>query len=198
MAKVRPPELPLAAIRDMLRWFKAAKVRGVVIGGVAVTLQGYARSTRDLDALVVIDHSALPAFVAGAEEFGFTARVPDPVAFARELRMLLLRHEPTALPLDISLGALEFEERLIERASLIKIRRVNIPVASPEDLIILKAIANRPQDIADVDHLLTANPHVDRSYIRRRLSGFSEILDRPDILDQVETLLALHENRRRR
>lgn len=48
MAEKRPPELPVAAIRDMLRWFKSTDVPGVVIGGVAVSIQGRARYTRDL------------------------------------------------------------------------------------------------------------------------------------------------------
>jgi len=111
--------------------------------------------------------------------------------------MLLVRHQPTNFPLDISLGLIEFEERLIERASPIKIGRLNIPVATTEDLIILKAMADRPQDIADIDHLLTANPHVHRLYIRRVLKEFSRILERPEMHVQFEALLKRHDKRRR-
>jgi hypothetical protein len=189
--------LPLETIRAALRWLRSEKVPGVVIGGVAVVLHGYPRFTRDLDVLVSINHSRLQAFVASSEKCGFTGRVPDVVGLAGSSRMVLLKHQATNFPLDVSLGTLEFEEIVIERASQIKINRINIPVATPEDLIILKAIADRPQDIADIDHLLKENPRVDRRYIRRVLMAFSEILERPDISEQVEMLLARHPTRRR-
>ena len=198
MGKAPPPELPLETIRAALRWLRSEKVPGVVIGGVAVVLHGYARFTRDLDVLVSLNHSRLHAFVASSEKFGFTGRVPDVVGLAGSSRMVLLKHQATDFPLDVSLGTLEFEEIVIERASHVKIHRINIPVATPEDLIILKAIADRPQDIADIDHLLRENPQVDRPYIRRVLTAFSGILERPDISEQVEMLLARHQKRRRK
>ncbi len=192
MAKARPPELPRDAIRDMLRWFKAAKVPGVVIGGVAVSLQGHPRHTRDLVALVVVDHARLPAFVRRAEKFGFTGRVADVLDFSRDTRMLLLRHEASNIPLNVSLGLLEFEEGVISRAALIQLGRLKVPVATPEDLIILKAIAGRPQDLADIDNLLEAHSVLDYSSIRRTLREFNKILELPEIVEQVEALLARH------
>jgi hypothetical protein len=198
VAKERPPELPLAAIRDMLRWFKSARVPGVIIGGVAVSMQGHPRYTRDLDPLVIVDHAELPKFIAGAEKFGFSGRVPDVLEFARETRMLLLQHKVNSYPLGVSLGALEFEVQLIRRASIIGLGRLKIPVATPEDLIILKAIADRRQDQADIENLLAAHSHIDYHHIRRTLAEFSAILDRPDILEQVEKLLVRHENRGKR
>ena len=71
MAEPRPPEMPIAAMRAMLRWFKATKVSGVFIGGVAVSIQAHARYTRDFDALVVVQHAKWPTFVGRAAEFGF-------------------------------------------------------------------------------------------------------------------------------
>src|SRR5258708_11298319 len=100
----------------MLRWFKSAKISGAVIGGIAVSIQGHPRYTRDLDALVVMNDSNWPAFIARAPKFGFSARVSDVLEFARQTRMLLLLHDPSGVPLDVSLGCLAFEEELIERA----------------------------------------------------------------------------------
>src|SRR5262245_65246262 len=126
----------------MVRWFKAAKVPGVIIGGVAVSMHAQPRYTRDLDALVIVRHGDLPRFVARALKYGFSARVPDPIEFARDTRMLLFRHQAKGFPLDISLGALAFEEDVIRRATILKVGTLRIPVAAPEDLIILKAIAD--------------------------------------------------------
>jgi predicted nucleotidyltransferase len=192
VAEVRPPEIPFAAIRDMLRWFKSARVSGAVIGGVAVSIQGHPRYTQDLDALVVLDDSNWPAFIAPAAKFGFSARVPDVLEFARQTRMLLLLHDPSGVPLDVSLGCLAFEEELIERAQPVKLRRLTVPIAAPEDLIILKAVAARPQDLADIDIVLSAGHRLDLGRIRKTVAFFAATLERPEIVKQLELLLARH------
>ena len=198
MAEAAPVELPKAAIRDMLRWFKAAKIPGVVIGGVAVSLQGHARHTRDLDALVVAPESQWPKFLGAATRFGFSGRIPDVLEFARASRMLLMQHDASGIPLDISLGALDFEVETIRRAVSIKLGRLNVPVAGPEDLIIMKAVAGRLQDLADIDNVLEAHLHLDVQRIRATLGEFAEILDRPEIVENFAPLWARRVARRRK
>jgi hypothetical protein len=173
----------------MLRWFKATNVAGAVIGGVAVSIQAHARYTRDLDALVVVHYSKWRKFVERAAAFGFAGRVPDVVEFAGQSRMVLLLHESSGIPLDVSLGALEFEEELIGRATIVKLGRLKVPVAAPDDLIILKAVAQRPIDLADIDALLEAHPRLDLARIRRTVAKFAAILESPEIVTQTEVLL---------
>jgi hypothetical protein len=48
----------LAVLRDLMAWVKAGKVQGVVIGGLAASLLGRPRLTRDVDMLVLADPSA--------------------------------------------------------------------------------------------------------------------------------------------
>lgn len=38
-------------LKDLLSWLKAAKAKGVIVGGVAASLLGRPRFTRDVDAL---------------------------------------------------------------------------------------------------------------------------------------------------
>lgn len=45
MAKAKRPEFPAAELRDVLKWFRATNVSGIVIGGVAVSLLGEPRYT---------------------------------------------------------------------------------------------------------------------------------------------------------
>jgi hypothetical protein len=181
----------------MLRWFKATRVRGAVVGGVAVSIQGRARYTRDLDALVVVPHAKWPKFVERAADFGFVERVSDVLGFASRTRMLLLLHEPSGIAVDISLGALEFEEELIARAANVKLGRLNVPVAGPEDLIILKAVAMRPKDLGDIDLILQAQPRLDLIRIRRTVTRFSEMLEQPEIIEELERLLKRGKKRRK-
>ena len=45
----------LVVLRDLVAWLDAEKVPGVVIGGLAASLLGRPRLTRDVDALVLAD-----------------------------------------------------------------------------------------------------------------------------------------------
>lgn len=59
----------------------------------------------------------------------------------------------------------------------------------PEDLIIMKAVAHRAQDIADVEALLDANPKLNLRRIRKWIKEFSTALDMPDIVNDFEDSL---------
>ncbi len=54
---VEPTELVplLAVLWDLVGWWKAGKVPGVVIGGLAASLLGRPRLTRGVDALVLVE-----------------------------------------------------------------------------------------------------------------------------------------------
>jgi hypothetical protein len=55
-------------------------------------------------------------------------------------RVLLLQHNHTKIDVDISLGALPFEQEMIERAIEFTTPELTVKVATPEDLIITKAV----------------------------------------------------------
>lgn len=181
-------------LADTLRWLRSHKARGVVIGGIAASLLGRARFTRDVDVLIVIDDSEWGELVADASDFGLLGRIPNVLDFARESRVLLLQHDPTSVPVDVTLGALEFERELIERGRNVRLGRMQVPVPSPEDLVILKAVAQRPQDLLDIEWLLQAQPKLDVRRIREKVSEFAALLEQPELLDQLEGLLKRRAN----
>lgn len=110
--------------------------------------------------------------------------------FAPALPMRLVRHEPSKIDADITFGALAFEQEAIERATRIDIAGVSVPLATPEDLIVMKAVAHRARDIADIESLLDAHPTLDYERIRRWVREFSTVLQSPPLLDYLERLLA--------
>jgi predicted nucleotidyltransferase len=175
---------PLAA---MMEWFRDAALRGTVIGGVAASLRGKPRLTNDIDALV-LDVDAETLLESGSK-FGFTPRIADAVEFASRTRVLLLRYHPGAVDIDISLGALPFENEVIERSSWVRAGNVRIRLASAEDLVIMKAVAGRPRDITDIENVISANPDLDVDRIRRWVREFSAVLDMPEIHSNLEILL---------
>ncbi len=180
----------LSAVRDLVAWLEAEQVPALVIGGVAAGLLGRPRITRDVDAVVLLEDSRWKSFLAAGGEWGLFPRVEDALGFARRSRVLLLQHRPSGVEVDVSLGALPFEEEAVARATLVDVGELRIPLPTPEDLIIMKAIAHRPNDLADISGLLDAHPKLDWRRIRRWVGEFAEVLEMPEILTDLEKLLS--------
>ena len=51
-------------------------------------------------------------------------------------------------------------------------------------------MAQRPRDIADIESVLDAHPEADLERVRRWVGLFAEMLERPELLRNVEVLLA--------
>jgi Domain of unknown function (DUF1814). len=175
---------PLAAL---MRWFGDAGLRGAVIGGVAASLRGKPRLTKDIDA-VVLEADAEELLRSGVQ-FGFEPRIADAAEFSRETRVLLLRYAPGSIDIDISLGALPFEDEVIDRSTWIEVAGVLVRVASAEDIVIMKAVARRARDIMDIENIIQANADLDVERIRRWVREFSSVLEMPEIYDDLEKLL---------
>jgi hypothetical protein len=190
MASDAEPLAPLlAALGDLTAWLKAAQVPGVIIGGVAASLLGRPRVTRDVDALVVLDETEWARFLAAGERFGFAPRRPDAIDFARQARVLLVQHAPSGIDVDIVFGALPFEEEVVANAISVDVAGIRLSLPTPEDLVIMKAVAHRPRDLGDIEAVLDTHPELDAQRVRRWVREFSMALGMPDLLTDLETML---------
>ena len=108
----------------------------------------------------------------------------------------LVRHEPSGLDADVVFGSLPFERETVARAVWVEVGGVRVPLPRPEDLIILKAVAHRPQDLADIEAILAAQPRLNLRRVRRWVQEFSEALSMPEILRDLEALLSKGRKRR--
>lgn len=198
MAKKAKIQLPTAALPDLIRWWESANVRGIIIGGLAVALLGRPRVTRDIDAMVILPEAQWQDFMMAARAFGFVPRCADALAFAREARVLLLRHEATAVDVDIAFGMLPFEEEAVSRARNVEVAEVSVPLPTAEDLIIMKAVAHRDRDLTDIDGLLAAHPNIDLGRMRRWVRTFADALEMPELYEDLERRLSQRAVRPRR
>lgn len=78
---------------------------------------------------------------------------------------------------------------MVERATRAKVGGGEVPLATPEDLVILKAVARRPRDLADIEGILDSQPDLDLDRIRRWVREFSAALDRPEVFGELMALL---------
>jgi hypothetical protein len=186
---VSSPASPLAdLLADLHRALGAVGLRWYLFGAQAAILHGAARLTADVD--VTVDAGALPteALVDGLDAAGFDLRVADAEGFVERTRVLPLVHRPTRLPLDVVLAGPGLEELFFTRVEDIRIGDLRIPVASAEDLVAMKILAGRPNDLGDVAAILEARS-IDTGLVRSTLSLLERALDRADLLPEFERSL---------
>lgn len=177
----------LGALNDALSELQAP---AMFIGGVAVIARGVPRATVDLDATIQGAAVDLVSLFAALKAHGITPRIADAEEFARRRQVLLLVHEPTGTPLEISLAWLPFEIEALQRASPVDFGGVTILVAQPEDLVIYKAVAWRDRDKHDIERLLLLHAdEIDLTRVRELVRQFAEALEEPDRIRQFELLL---------
>ena len=183
---VIPLLAPLQALQNLLSQFND---RGVIVGGIAASLLGTPRFTVDLDAVFLLDLEELPNLLLAAALQGIEPRISDAIAFARKNRVLLLRHTISGTDIDISLGILPFEIEMVERSTVVEIGSIKLRLPTPEDLIIMKAVAHRPKDLADIQAIAASHPDLDKERIRSWVEQFGEALDLPELWITISKML---------
>jgi len=160
-----------------------------VIGGLAVQHWGEPRFTRDVDLTILTGFGGEEPVVDGCLAL-YSPRIENARAFALQNRVLLLK-SPDGLGIDIALGALDFERSAVERASNIEvIDGKHLRLCTAEDLIVMKAFADRPLDWNDVQGIIVrqGTGNLDWPYIYRHLEPLCEVKEQPEIVDRLRRL----------
>jgi hypothetical protein len=180
----------LAAALEIQHLIASRRWPFAFIGGLAVIRWGEPRTTQDADLTLLTGFGNEEGFVDPL--LGqFRSRIADARTFALERRVLLLESSD-GTPLDISLGALPFEARLVERATPFEFAEgCRLVTCSAEDLIVLKAFASRPLDWRDIEGVLARRrAHLDLQAIRDHLAPLVQLKGQPEIMDRLNTLLS--------
>lgn len=152
----------------------------MVIGGVANLVWGQVRTTTHLDLTVDVDAIGIDRFLTIAEQIG--EHVPeDPRDVAERGRLVVVR-KPGGIRVDFALASLPFEVEAIRRAVEVTVMDVSVPVGQPEDLILMKSVAERPRDHEDVVGILRRQGgRLDVHRLDAAIEGLADDLADPDI-----------------
>ena len=160
------------------------------IGGLALQRWGEPRETVDVDVTLVTGFGGEEPFITALLD-RYDGRIPDAAGFARTNRVLLLR-AASGVGIDVALGGLPFEERIVERASLFPFPGdVPLRTCSAEDLVVLKAFADRARDWADIEGVLVrTGRQMHWATVEVELPPLCEAKEAPHILPRLRSLRA--------
>ena len=156
----------MAVYEPLFKALNDAGVRYVIVGGLAVVLQGHARLTVDADLIVDLSNEQARRTIDALSGLGLRPRAPvNPQEFANpSVREEWIRvqgmevfsmYDPSNPMRVVDLFVthpIPFEE-LWSRSDEFDLQNVTVHVASIPDLIHLKRLAGRPQDHADIEQL---------------------------------------------
>ena len=163
------------------------------IGGLAVQQWSEPRVTDDVDVTLITGFGTEEPFIDALLALDWLEpRNPNAREFALTRRVLLLQTK-SGVGVDIAMAAFPFEISATERAQEIELLSgISLRLCAPEDLIVFKTFAARPQDWRDVEMTIVrqGDAALDWRYIREQLVPLLELKEQPDLLDQLEALRA--------
>ena len=158
------------------------------IGGLAVIRWGESRMTQDIDLSLFTGFGNERKYIEDILEL-FKSRISEPIDFALKNRVMLV-FASNDVAVDITCAGLPFESEMIERATFYDFDvDCSLLTCSAEDLIVLKAFANRTRDWNDVEGVILKNrKSLDADYIFRQLTPLCELKGAPEIIRKLEKL----------
>jgi len=167
--------MELSSVAAIVRVLNDAKIRYLVVGGLAVNAHGYQRFTSDLDLVIQLEPGNTRRALESLETLGYKPRVPvSPTEFSiaenrkrwqEEKGMLVLNlfsdsHRRT--PIDVFVSEpFDFDAEMENSVSMAIDEENTVPIVSLPTLLAMKREAGRPKDLLDLDYLSRLEPYRD-------------------------------------
>lgn len=174
------------AIREIVDLLDSAAIPFMLVGSIASTFHGPPRSTRDIDLVVEMDHTALERLLAGVDPARFY--VPEDTARAEtaargQFNLVDLR---TGWKFDLIVRKdRAFSRSEFARRVPVTLDGVAVHIATPEDTVLSKlewaAAGESDRQLADAASVLAViGDAIDDAYLDRWAPtlGVTELLDR--------------------
>lgn len=136
---------------EFLELLEKYKVDFLLVGGYAVVLHGFVRSTGDID--LWIERTEVNYTKLEKVYQDFTAPIfPKEQFFDENITVWGIGVEPTKIELITKVDGLQFQESFA-KCAYFKVEKLNVPYIDFEDLIKNKLASGRYKDLADVEQL---------------------------------------------
>ena len=138
--------------RDFLSLLQKHNVEYILVGGYAVNLYGYARSTGDMDILIGRSNENGKNLMNAIREFGYNPEPLEKKNFETELLVFHIGEPPFQIDIMNKILGLEFKE-IYGRVKYFEIEGLNVPVIGLNDLKYTKSVMPRSKDLNDLENL---------------------------------------------
>jgi hypothetical protein len=173
-----PPAGPTfrQAFESLVSTFNERAIRYAIIGGVAMIQHTRVRTTDDIDALISVPQVALPGLFEALEQKGFQIDLQTQLRELRDHGLTSIRFQSVII--DLLRPMLPAHTHVLDRSIRTPVLGQETVISSAEALIVMKLMAMRPQDEADIQDLLaTYGASLDLEFIRSEFQTFANTDD---------------------
>lgn len=174
------------AYKKIVNFLNKGNYKYIIIGGIATGILGEPRVTGDVDVDILLRKDEIADFFKKVKSAGFKVNLKECKRRIGSTGTFQINYGD--FHIDFIIASIDLEKEAIKRKQAIKLYNTKAFFPTAEDLILLKIIPARPQDLLDVQNIVTRQGEkLDREYLEdwaRRLS------------DQTEDARILHELRR--
>lgn len=175
-------------LNDLTDFMEIQAVPFAVIGGIAAGVRGEPRFTANVEAVIGIDVDRALSMIDALVGSPFRPLFPDVAEVVRTAFILPVRHRETEIKVDLALGLTGFEQQVIARAPKIPLANRSVPVATAEDMILLKVLAGRPRDEDDIARIVARHGNaLDWDYLLQTATAIQEAIAQ-DIISPLKML----------
>lgn len=152
--------------KKIFKEFEDAKIKYLIVGGVAVNLYGYTRFTGDVDILLALTSANLSKMDKLMHKLGYVERIPVSIKdlgnkkkldeFIKQKGLKAYTYISNTQPqLDIDVIVKQSIDFKIydKKKSIIQVWDMELPVVNIDDLIKMKKAAKRDKDLLDLEAL---------------------------------------------
>ena len=174
------------AARRFSRLFEQLAAPYAIMGGLAVRIYALPRPTFDVDFTALVSRDALPTLYQAAEQLGLSIPPAQATGWVDEVHGLpVIKFQwflgDRMIDIDVFLAEKPFQRELLNRRQHRAVDGWDGWFVTAEDLILLKLLANRPKDRADIADILFIQGQLDETYLK----SWAEQLGVAGALEQV-------------
>jgi len=146
-------QLPLPRdFKDFLQLLNSADVEYLLVGGYAVGVHGYPRTTGDLDIWVASSLANADKLTRVLLDFGFSAETVNTGMFTKPNQVIRMGVPPVAIDVITSATGVEFDA-CYPRRQIQTIDGIDVAIIHPDDLKTNKKASGRSKDLDDLENL---------------------------------------------
>ena len=130
-------------------------------GALALAWYRNPRATTDIDVNLTLPPEAAAPLLGAFVTLGVTVNDADRAVIARDGQARL---DWDGSYLDVFFATLTFHHDMAARARTVRFGPVEIPILAPEDLVVCKAVFDRPKDWLDIEEMVRWGTELDAGY----------------------------------
>ncbi len=160
----------------------------IIIGGIAAGILGEPRVTGDVDVDIILKKSEIPGFFDKAKKAGLKFSVQECEKRIKATGTFQIKYGQ--FHIDFIIASIELEEEAIKRKRVIQLYNTKAFFPTPEDLILMKLVPGRPQDLLDAQRIMDRHrKNLDAKYLRGWARRLSDEAEDARIINELDKLL---------